>query len=120
MKITSAVLLSLALCGCATSQYRPVVDNGVVRGNYEDDLADCQELANQRPAAAIAAGGAAFGAVFGALLGAAVGLRGDDIAHVAAWGAASGGVNGAAAGVANQQAIVSRCLSGRGYNVVSN
>src|ERR1700742_1717216 len=86
----------IVLSGCATTQYRPVVDSGVSRGNYEDDVADCQQLANQRPAAAQAAGGAAVGAVLGALLGVAVGLRGNDVANVAAWGAASGGVQGAA------------------------
>jgi len=115
-----ALLATLLCAGCATTQYRPVVDSGVRKGNYEDDVADCQNLANQRPAAAPAAGGAAVGAIFGALLGAAVGLRGDDVAKVAAWGAASGGLNGAAYGAAEQQAIVSRCMSGRGYNVVSN
>jgi len=112
--------LVVALCaGCATTQYRPVVDSGVSRGNYEDDVADCQQLANARPAVAPAAGGAAVGAVLGALLGVAVGLRGNDVANVAAWGAASGGVQGAAYGAAEQQAIVARCLSGRGYNVLA-
>ena len=115
---TGATLAALLCAGCATSQYRPLVDSGVSRGNYEDDVADCQRLADQRPAAASAAGGAAVGAVFGALLAAAVGLRGDDVAHVAAWGAASGGINGAAYGSAEQQAIVSRCMAGRGYNLV--
>jgi len=116
-----AALLAALLCaGCATTQFRPVVDSGVSKGNYEDDVADCQNLANQRPMAAPAAGGAAIGAIFGALLGAAVGLRGDDVGKVAAWGAASGGLNGAAYGAAEQQAIVSRCMVGRGYNVVAN
>lgn len=115
----STILAALLSAGCTTAQYRPVVDSGVSRGSYEEDVADCQHLANQRPAAAPAAGGAAAGAILGALLGAAVGLRGDDIAHVAAWGAASGGINGAAYGAAEQQAIVSRCMAGRGYNVVA-
>ena len=116
-----AVTVALALLsGCATTQYRPLVDSGVSRGNYEDDVADCQHLADQRPAAADAAGGAAVGAVLGALLGVAVGLRGDDVANVAAWGAASGGINGAAYGSAEQQDIVARCMAGRGYHVVAN
>jgi len=114
-----AVVLAL-LSGCATTQYRPIVDSGVSRGNYDDDVADCQHLADQRPAAAQAAGGAAVGAVLGALLGAAVGLHGNDVAEVAAWGAASGGINGAAYGSAEQHDIVSRCMAGRGYNVVAN
>ncbi len=80
----AAMLATLLCAGCATTQYRPVADSGISKGNYEDDVADCQNLANQRPAAAPAASGAAVGAIFGALLGAAVGLRGDDVAKVAA------------------------------------
>jgi uncharacterized protein YcfJ len=122
MCIRTGVLIAtlVLLSGCATPQYRPLVDSGVSKGSYEEDVADCQQLANQRPAAAPAAGGAAVGAVLGALLGAAVGLRGNDVASVAAWGAASGGIQGAAYGAAEQQAIVSRCMAGRGYNVVAN
>ncbi|WP_395684531.1 hypothetical protein [Dokdonella sp.] len=117
----AASLLTLALCsGCASTQYRPLVDSGVSRGNYDDDVADCQHLADQRPAAAQAVGGATAGAVLGALFGLAVGLRGDDVAHVAAWGAASGGINGAAWGSDEQREIVSRCMAGRGYNIVAN
>ena len=119
--ILAAALCAALLCSsCATTQYRPLVDSGVSRGSYEDDIADCQHLADQRPAAAAAAGGATAGAVLGALLGLAAGLRGDDVAHVAAWGAASGGINGAAWGTAEQREIVSRCMAGRGYNVVAN
>ena len=115
------IALAIALLnGCATTQYRPIVDSGVSRGNYEDAVAFCQHGADPRPAAAQAAGGAAVGAVLGALLGAAVGLHGNDVAEVAAWGAASGGINGAAYGSAEQQDIVSRCMAGRGYNVVAN
>ena len=113
------VCVALLSASCATSTYRPMVDSGVSRGNYEDDVADCQQLADQRPVAAHAAGGAAVGAVLGALLGAAVGLRGNDVGRVAAWGAANGGINGAVYGAAEQQAIVPRCMAGRGYNVVA-
>jgi hypothetical protein len=113
-----AIAATLLLSGCAVEQYRPVVDSGVSQGDYEADLSDCQQLAAHRPAAASAAGGAVAGAVLGALLGVAAGLRGDDVGRVAAWGAANGGINGAAYGVAEQQAIVDRCMAGRGYNVV--
>jgi outer membrane lipoprotein SlyB len=118
--MVGAVLALALLSGCATTQYRPLVDSGVSRGDYDDDVADCQQLADQRPAAAQAAGGAAVGAVLGALLGVAVGLRGNDVANVAAWGAANGGIQGAAYGSAEQQEIVSRCMAERGYNVVAN
>lgn len=117
-----AIVFGIALIctGCAQTQYRPVVDTGISRGNYEDDVLDCQNLANQRPAAAPAAGGAAVGAILGALFGVAVGLDGDDVAEMAAWGAVSGGVNGAIYGTVEQQAIVSHCMERRGYYVIAD
>jgi len=117
-----AILFGVALfcTGCVQTQYRPVVDSGVSRGNYEEDVMDCQSLANQRPAAGSAAGGATAGAILGALFGLAVGLDGDDVAEMAAWGAVSGGVNGAAYGTMEQQSIVSRCMEGRGYYVIAD
>jgi outer membrane lipoprotein SlyB len=120
IRMVATALALTVLSGCATTQYRPLVDSGVSRGDYDDDVAECQQLADQHPAAAEAAGGAAVGAVLGALLGVAVGLRGNDVANVAAWGAANGGLQGAAYGSAEQQEIVSRCMAGRGYNVVAN
>ena len=121
MKALSIAALGAAslLSGCAVEQYRPLVDSGMSRGSYEADLADCQQLAAQRPAAQQAVGGAAVGAVLGGLLAAAVGLRGNDVARVAAWGAANGGLQGAAVGSAQQRDIVDRCMAGRGYNVVA-
>ncbi|MGB0133218.1 hypothetical protein [Dokdonella sp.] len=116
------IVLGVALicAGCAQTQYRPIVDSGISRGNYEDDVMDCQSLASQRPAAGSAASGATVGAVLGALFGLAVGLDGDDVAEIAAWGAVSGGLNGAAYGSAVQQSIVARCMEGRGYYVIAN
>jgi uncharacterized protein YcfJ len=119
-RVIGAVCALLLLAGCAASQYRPVVDSGVRRGNYEDDVADCQRLSEQRPAAAQAAGGAVAGAVIGALIGAAVGLHGDDVAEIAAWGAVEGGASGAAYGIDEQRSIVARCMEGRGYAVIAD
>lgn len=113
-------LLGLLCAGCAASAYRPVVDTGVSRGNYEDDVFDCQQLAEQRPAAEKVAGGAVAGAAIGAIFGLAVGLRGDDVAHLAAWGAATGGLEGAGWGTAEQRGIVARCMEGRGYAVLAD
>jgi hypothetical protein len=111
----------LALCtGCMpAAHYRPIVDSGESRGYYEGDLADCQQLAERRPAAARAAAGATAGALIGAALGLAVGLRGDDVGHLAAWGAVTGGVGEGVDGAAQQRYIVARCLEGRGYNVIA-
>jgi len=115
-------LLTTALfaAGCAPVGYRPIVDSGTSRGSYEADLADCQNLAGRRPAAARAAGAATAGAALGALFALAVGLRGEDVAHVAAWSATSYGIAGGVEGSEEQRAIVSRCLAGRGYHVIAD
>lgn len=114
-----AVALVAALAGCATTPngYRPVVDHGQSSGNYEQDLAECQQIATQRASQAQSAGaGALIGALFGAALGAAVGLDSSGVGRMAA----VGGVHGVAAGATDstQRDIVTRCVSGRGWNVV--
>ncbi len=106
------------LAGCQAAPYRPVVDTGAPRGDYELDLADCQHLAEQRPVADNAAGGAVAGAIFGALIGAAFGLRGNYIGQVAAAGAVNGGAQGAGHAAAAQRAITANCMTRRGYAVV--
>jgi uncharacterized protein YcfJ len=119
--IFAGALLAALLCsGCATTQHRPLVDSGVSRGSYEEDVDDCRQLAERRPVSDHAVAGATAGAVLGALLGLAVGLRGDDVAHLAAWGGVNGGIEGAAYGSDEQEDVIARCMAGRGYNVVSS
>ena len=115
-----ALSLSAALlAGCASSgaHYAPMVDTGQRIGDYNADLAECQQYAQR---AAGAGEGAAAGAVGGAivvgLLSAVLGGGGHG--RWAAAGAISGGLSGAAAGDANQRAVVMRCMSGRGYQVL--
>lgn len=116
-----AATLAIALTGCATSQgtgssYTPIVDRP--NGNYAQDLADCQQHANKVMSAGEgAAVGAIGGALFGALLGRAMG--GGDLSNYGAKvGALSGAVGGAGQGEHDQRAIVSKCLAGRGHNVL--
>ena len=116
----ATLLAALAMTACATRPHRPVVDAGVSRGDYEGDVAECQHLADQRPAASDVAGGAAIGAVFGALFGLAAGLRGDDVAGLAAIGAATWAIDDAATAGATQRTIVARCMDGRGYTVLAD
>lgn len=111
--------LCAALSACAPVPYRPVIDTGTPIGDYEQDLAACTQLAEQRPVGNSAAGGAVAGAVFGALLGAAFGLRGANLGQVAAGGAVSGGAQGAGVAVAQQRGIIANCMAGRGYRVVA-
>jgi uncharacterized protein YcfJ len=109
----------ILLSGCVQQPYRPIVDTGQRRGNYDDDLEDCKQVAAQTQPANNAVAGAVAGAVLGALLGRAVGLNGSQTSSVAAWGAASGGVQGLAYGSAQWTYVVNRCMSGRGYAVLN-
>lgn len=107
--------------GCANTgaNYRPVVDTkGVDLNQYETDLVDCQQFANQTAGAGqSAAAGAAAGAVFGALLAAAAG-GGTSKRSTAGVGAVSGAAGAGAQGENNQRNVIRRCLSGRGYKVL--
>lgn len=120
-------LASLSIVSACVSSYQPVVDlKGKQTGQYQQDLFECQQLAEQSSPwvetgkqGLIGGGlGAALGAITGAL------LPGFSAGTGAAIGGATGGTLGVASGAINgvgeQQRIVDRCLRGRGYNVVSD
>ena len=119
----------LALCslvvavtvGCAGANVRPLVDmKGVNEATYESDLKDCQNDAQQQSGmGSTAAKGAGAGAVVGGLLGLVTGGNGSGIAQAAGAGAVIGGAGGAFSGNQAQEAVVKRCLSGRGYKVLN-
>jgi uncharacterized protein YcfJ len=106
------------LSACAT--YRPLVDMNDVtdRGQYEHDLADCQNFAAPVSPSATAGAGAVFGAILGAALGAAVGDR-DLALEAARLGAVEGAVAGGMAGADDQVQIIRNCMDGRGYLVLN-
>lgn len=123
MKTQLAVLaLILALTGCATNRgtganYNPIVDRP--GPDYVSDLDACQAHATKVMSAADGAvAGAVAGAVFGALFMAALGGGGADQKAGAWMGALSGGTRAAADAEGGQRGIITRCLTGRGYNVL--
>jgi hypothetical protein len=103
------------------SQYVPVVDKkGVDENQYQQDLAECQNLSTETEA--IAANGAkkaAGGAAVGALLGLVSGGNTTNIAQAAGIGSVIGGASGLYSGNSDKQNIIRRCLSGRGYKVLN-
>jgi len=121
-KAVAAALAAALLAGCATApggaNYAPMVDTGHRIGVYEQDLAECQQYAQR---AAGAGDGAVAGAVGGAIVMGVLSaiLGGGGNGRWAAAGAVAGGLQGAGAGEANQRAVVVRCMSGRGYQVLS-
>ena len=122
MRLIAAFAAIALLAGCATApggaNYAPMVDTGHRIGVYEQDLAECQQYA-QRVAGA--GDGAVAGAVGGAIVMGVLSaiLGGGGHGRWAAAGAVAGGLQGAGAGEANQRAVVVRCMSGRGYQVLS-
>ena len=115
--IVSAVLLT----ACAGAEVRPIVDmSGVNEARYEKDLAECQDYAKQATGmGGTAAKGAGAGAVVGELLGLVTGSNTTGIVQSAGAGAVIGGAGGAYKGNDSQEAVVKKCLVGRGYKVLN-
>ena len=117
--LLAASLAALGLLsGCAT--YRPVVDLRDVtdHGQYERDLADCQNYAEPVSPGASAGAGAIFGALLGAAFGAAIGDHSFAV-DAARFGAVEGAVVGGTSAAATQVQIIRNCMGGRGYLVLN-
>ena len=119
--IAICLLTDTAAVGYAGADVRPLVDmKGVNQAAYESDLKDCQTYAQQQSGmGSTAAKGAAAGVVVGGLLGLVTGGNSSGIAQAAGAGAVVGGAGGAFSGNQAQEAVVKRCLSGRGYKVLN-
>jgi outer membrane lipoprotein SlyB len=124
--ITGALCLSLTACattsgpgGGVGARYHPVVDmQNVDMNKYTADVAQCQAYADQVSPMGNAAAGAAAGAIFGVILGALAGGNRGFNGKMAGMGAFGGGAGAAAGSLAKQQAIIMRCLAGRGDTVL--
>ena len=119
--LTLGSLVVAITVGCAGANVRPIVDmKGVNEASYEKDLSECQTYAQQQSGMGeTAAKGAGAGAVVGGLLGLVTGGNGSGIAQAAGAGAVIGAAGGAFSGNQAQEAVVKRCLSGRGYRVLN-
>jgi uncharacterized protein YcfJ len=114
-------ITALLLASCAGADVRPIVDmKGVNEVRYENDLAECQNYAKEASGmGGTAAKGAGAGAVVGGLLGLVTGGNRTDIVQAAGAGAVIGGAGGAYKGNESQEAVVKKCLVGRGYKVLN-
>jgi outer membrane lipoprotein SlyB len=117
-----AVIIAALLTACG-GRSEPIIDmKGVDAAAYRQDLEECRVYAEQvSPGERAVSGGVATG-ILGAALGAVVGAFGGSAGQGAALGAGTGGVVGAAsgagAGAYDREAIVRKCLAGRGYRVL--
>lgn len=104
-----------ALAACA-SHPDPIIDaKGVDMAKYEQDLAECKSYAENVSVAEGTARGAAVGAAVGAVVGAISG----DAARGAGYGGVSGGTQSGLNNKREQERIVKRCISNRGYDVLN-
>ena len=112
------VVVGVLATGCSS---RPgsdiIIDPAYVdREQYEQDLAECERLADQvkQKAGKSAARGAIVGGAIGAIWG------GDrSFERGAGVGAVSGAAKGAAATEREQKRVVKNCLRNRGYTVLN-
>jgi len=104
-------------CGSTASSYQPLVD-GQKAGSYDQDLAVCASLAEQR---GYLNDDVKSEALLGAGVGALVGVL-EDGGSGALAGAVVGGATGAGSRAwetrDEQKKIVIQCMRGRGHNVV--
>lgn len=122
------LIASMAVCmtaSCSSTMYdeggyTPVID--FREGQYDtygSDIRACHNLAKQRMNAAQGAGfGAVGGAILGGLLMTAITGDSEYLGRGMAAGAVGGAMGGAQAGHETQKSIVTKCLTGRGYNVL--
>ena len=91
---------------------------GVDMDDYYGDLADCEDYARQIDVKSETTQGVVEGAVVGAVIGAVAGNH-NTAQRGAGAGAIVGGLKGNKQARLEQERIVRRCLSGRGYNVLN-
>ena len=97
----------------------PIIDTANVNlAQYNQDLATCQDYADEvavaQKATSDAIAGAAVGGVFGAVLG-----NSDTAKRGAGIGAVGGGARGVGEGVRERDQVIKNCLHGRGYRVLN-
>lgn len=117
LRICTLALISVfAVSGCAS---KPIIDTaGVDMQQYQADLADCEQVANQVPTDEMVVASAGFGAFIGALFGLVTGDA-SAVAYGAGWGAVSGASSGGLNADQEKSTVTKNCLYNRGYAVLN-
>lgn len=121
--ISVAIASTFLLAACQQNPYDKSSDviidtKGVDMQQYQTDLYECQQYAEQVNVASSTAKTAGVGAVVGGTIGAIVGDSGT-AGRGAGVGAVTGGVKGASSSLHEKQQVVKNCLRGRGYRVLN-
>ncbi|HMB39079.1 MAG TPA: hypothetical protein VKO85_08370 [Wenzhouxiangellaceae bacterium] len=107
------LVATLLLAGCASD---PIIDDTAVDSvQYQKDLEECREVAQQVKAASTIGKSALFSAAFGAAIGAVTGSAG----RGAATGAISGVGGGGLKADEEKSTVIKNCLRQRGYKVLN-
>ena len=117
--------VAVVLTGCANRQNSYADNSGIIidtqgvnMQQYQYDLQDCKQYAEQVPVGERAVKSSAGGAVMGGVIGAVIG-NSDTAAKGAGVGAVTGAAKGARSGYREKQQVVRNCLRGRGYKVLN-
>jgi len=112
--ITVATLFFVV--GCASNKV--IIDRkGVDMVQYEQDLMECRQYAEEINTGEEVAKGAARGAVVGGLIGAAIG-NSRTVGKIGGAGAVHGASRGVSKAEFDKEKVVRKCLRGRGYKVL--
>ena len=122
-KILLTLISTLLVSACASvedlSGNNPIIDTqGVNLAQYDIDLAQCKNYADDVAIAQKVGSGAVVGAVVGSVFGAVLGNSGT-AKRGAGIGAVGGGASGVGEGVRERGQVIKRCLIGRGYRVLN-
>lgn len=111
------ILLTITFAAGCAGRSKPIIDpEGVDMEQYQNDLAQCEQIAQQveQKAGAGAAGGAVVGGLIGAITG-----DSDRVARSAGVGAVAGGAKGAGATAREKSTVIKNCLRNRGYKILN-
>jgi hypothetical protein len=111
--LMAAAIVALLTTACGS---KPIIDTkNVDMVQYEKDLADCEEIAEQVASGEITLKSTAFGAGVGGAYGAIDG----DVGKSAARGAVAGAAGGILKADNETSRVVKNCLRHRGYAVLN-
>ena len=98
---------------------KPIIDTKNVNlAQYDSDLAECQNYADDVAVAQKAVSGAIAGAAVGGVFGAVLGNT-NTAKRGAGVGAVGGGARGLGDGLHERDQVIKNCLHGRGYRVLN-
>ena len=113
----SVILGIVTLAGCARHAQIIIDPYGVDMGMYQQDLADCRQLARQ--VRSKVGEGIVTGAIVGTVVGKIIGGHHSNTSRTTKLGALSGGLQGGSATVHERERVVKNCLRNRGYQVLN-